>query len=110
VYTVFKNRALLLLLLTYMCALSARAVFAKFDRGGVTHAGGRWNKKIALFLSLSLFKEEEEEENKTDACSLSLCVCVSVCARVRFIPRPLSFLSRARVISLYLVRRERDVK
>jgi len=79
VYTVFKNRALLLLLLlTYMCALSARALFAKFDRGGVTHAGGRWNKKIALFLSLSLFKEEEEEEKKTDACSLSLCVCVCV--------------------------------
>jgi len=40
--------------------------------------------------------------------SLSLCVCVSVCARVRFIPRPLSFLSRTR--DIYLVRRERDAK
>jgi len=96
------SKIALLLLLTYMCALSARAVFAKFDRGGVTHVGGDGIKKLlSLSLSLSLFKEEEEEEEKrTDACSHSLCVCVFLCVRVFALFHVHSLSCRARVISL----------
>jgi hypothetical protein len=73
--------ALLLLLLTYMCALSARALFAKFDRGGVTHVGGDGIKKLlSLSFSLSSKKKKKKKRGQTRALTLSLCVCFCVCA------------------------------
>jgi len=76
------SKIALLLLLTYMCALSARAVFAKFDRGGVTHVGGDGIKKLlSLFLSLSSKKKKKKKKRgQTRALTLSVCVCFCVCA------------------------------
>jgi hypothetical protein len=75
------SKIALLLLLTYMCALSARALFAKFDRGGVTHVGGDGIKKLlSLSFSLSSKKKKKKKRGQTRALTLSLCVCFCVCA------------------------------